>query len=77
MQAAALKASGLVVYIKRDVDYLIKRIAGDSNRPNLNASKSFMEIMERREPFYLKAAVRAPSRYPPPPAHTQHSTLIH
>jgi len=55
-KAAALKASGLVVYIRRDVEYLTKRIAGDSNRPDLDASKSFAEIMQRREPYYLKAA---------------------
>ena len=54
----ALKASGLVVYIKRDVDYLIGRIEGDTNRPDLSASQSFREIMERREPFYQQAAVR-------------------
>jgi shikimate kinase len=64
VQAAALKASGLVVYIKRDVDYLTRRIAGDTNRPDLNASKSFAEIMQRREPYYLKAAVRAPQPSP-------------
>eukprot|EP00242_Pyramimonas_sp_CCMP2087_P006517 CAMPEP_0198209992 /NCGR_PEP_ID=MMETSP1445-20131203/18139_1 /TAXON_ID=36898 /ORGANISM="Pyramimonas sp., Strain CCMP2087" /LENGTH=260 /DNA_ID=CAMNT_0043883921 /DNA_START=128 /DNA_END=907 /DNA_ORIENTATION=- len=52
----ALRATGVVVYIKRDVEYLIHRTAGDSNRPDLSASQSFCEIMERREPFYQQAA---------------------
>jgi len=52
----ALRAAGLVVYIQRDVDYLISRIEGDSNRPDLSASQSFREIMDRREPFYQQAA---------------------
>ena len=53
----ALKAKGgVIVFLDRDVDYLIERIAGDSNRPDLNASKSFREIMERRLPWYKKAA---------------------
>ena len=64
MQAAALKATGLVVYIKRDIGYLMENIAGDSNRPDLDAKKSFAEIMERREPYYLKAAVRPPALTP-------------
>lgn len=55
-KAGALKSSGLVVYIKRDVEYLAGRIAGDSNRPDLSATQSFVEIMERREPFYIQAA---------------------
>jgi shikimate kinase len=57
-QVDALRATGVVVYIKRDVEYLIHRTAGDSNRPDLSASQSFREIMERREPFYQQAAVR-------------------
>ena len=71
VQAAALKASGLVVYIRRDVEYLTKRIAGDSNRPDLDASKSFAEIMQRREPYYLKAAVSAP--HPPGAVRQRHA----
>lgn len=55
-KANALRETGLVVYIKRDVDYLAGRIAGDGNRPDLSATNSFKEIMERREPFYMQAA---------------------
>jgi len=52
----ALKENGIVVYISRDVEYLIGRIEGDSNRPSLSATTSFKEIMDRREKWYRQAA---------------------
>ena len=52
----ALKAHGLVVYLQRDTDYLLKKIKGDSNRPALSETASFKEIMERRDPWYREAA---------------------
>ncbi len=55
-KVAALKRHGLVVYLQRDVDYLLERIAGDSNRPSLSDSASFREIMKRRDPWYREAA---------------------
>lgn len=55
-KVAELKRHGLVVYLQRDVDYLLDRIAGDSNRPSLSESASFREIMARRDPWYRQAA---------------------
>ena len=60
----ALKQNGFVVYVRRPVEYLEHRIrqkeekAGGSNsqRPQLSASKSFQSIMDRRGPWYEKAA---------------------
>ena len=51
-----LRANGIVIYLRRDPEYLAGRIAGDGNRPDLSESKSFLEIMERREPWYCEAA---------------------
>jgi shikimate kinase len=51
-----LRADGIVVYLKRDHRFLADKVAGDPNRPDLSASKSFLEIMERREPWYTEAA---------------------
>ena len=42
---------GAVVYLKRDVAYLVNRTTGDTNRPELSDQSSFLEIMERREPW--------------------------
>jgi len=55
-KASALRRSGLLVYIKRDVEYLIGRVEGDANRPDLSATNSFRDIMQRREPLYMQAA---------------------
>jgi len=52
----ALKETAMIVFIKRDVDYLASKIAGDANRPSLSATNSFKEIMERRGPWYERAA---------------------
>jgi len=51
-----LRADGLVVYLQRDHQFLADKIAGDANRPDLSETKSFLEIMERREPWYIRAA---------------------
>lgn len=56
-KVAALKANGgIIVFLDREIDYLVSRIEGDSNRPDLSASKSFREVMERRLPWYRRAA---------------------
>ena len=59
----ALKRNGLVVYVRRPVAYLEERIrrkerklGGNSQRPQLSASKSFRAIMKRRGPWYEQAA---------------------
>ena len=54
----ALRRHGEIVYLYRDFDYLAERIAGDPNRPNLSDSDSFVEIMQRRDPWYRAAADR-------------------
>lgn len=55
-KVAALRKTGLVIYLRRDVDYLASRIAGDRNRPDLSNTRSFHEIMARREPWYKEAS---------------------
>ena len=52
----ALRQNSLIVYLQRDTDYLLERIAGDSNRPSLSETASFKKIMERRDPWYREAA---------------------
>ena len=52
----ALRSYGLIVYLQRDIEYLLQRIQGDSNRPALSANKSFTEIMNRRDPWYREAS---------------------
>ena len=58
-QVDALKragSGGKVVFLKRDIKYLLNRINGDTNRPSLSDQSTFQEIMERREPWYHAAA---------------------
>ena len=55
-KVAALRHHGTVIYLQRDVEYLLERIAGDANRPDLAANRSFAQIMERRDPWYRQAA---------------------
>lgn len=52
----ALRRNALVVYLARDVDYLIARIGDDPDRPDLSAIEGFREIMARRDPWYRAAA---------------------
>lgn len=52
----ALRRHGLIVYLYRDLDYLVRRTAGDENRPSLSDQSSFREIMARRDPWYREAA---------------------
>jgi shikimate kinase len=51
-----LRENGLVVYLRRDSDYLYQRTSGDPNRPPLSGKKSFREIMKLRHPWYREAA---------------------
>ena len=53
---AAIRRHGLVVYLRREPQYLAERIAGDTDRPDLSATQSFYELMERRDPWYREAA---------------------
>ncbi len=52
----AIRRHGLVVYLHRDPEYLVERIAGDPNRPALSDEHSFLELMARRDPWYRDAA---------------------
>ncbi len=52
----ALRRNACVIYLERDVDYLIDRISGDASRPALSETASFREIMARRDPWYRQAA---------------------
>lgn len=54
----ALRRHGRVIYLRRDPHYLAGRVANDPNRPALSDQQSFLEIMARREPWYLRAAHR-------------------
>lgn len=54
VQVDALKGAGLggkVVFVKRDVAYLLNRTRDDTNRPALSDQSTFGEIMERRAPW--------------------------
>jgi len=52
----ALRRNSLILYLRRDVDYLMSRIENDPDRPALSKRRSFEELMERREPWYWQAA---------------------
>ena len=52
----ALKRHGLVVYLKRDIEYLVSRIDDDPNRPTLSTRESFRDLMARRVSWYEGAA---------------------
>jgi shikimate kinase len=54
----ALRRHGLVVYLRRDVPYLRRRIEDDPDRPALSSRDSFEVLMARREPWYRRAAHR-------------------
>lgn len=54
----ALREHAEVIYLQRDVEYLLARIADDANRPSLSDSESFVDIMQRRDAWYRQAAHR-------------------
>ena len=53
-----LKRNGLgkIVYLRRDVEYLVTRTSGDRNRPSLSDVRSFEQVMGARLPWYERAA---------------------
>lgn len=57
---AALRENGRVVWLKASVETIAKRIQGDTQRPSLTGSKSFIdeiqEVLESRLPLYEKAS---------------------
>jgi len=60
LRGAVVGATGarenVLVYLRRDVGYLINRTSGDRNRPRLSDDVSFAKLMERRAPWYFRAA---------------------
>ena len=56
-KVAALRQTGLIVYLQRDVEELVSKAeTGDLQRPPLSDTAAFRDIMKQREPWYLKAA---------------------
>lgn len=53
-KAALLKQSAHVIYIRRDMDWLIGRVSEDSNRPDLGGD--YQRLLERRLPWYESVA---------------------
>lgn len=56
----ALRSTGHVVWLKASVDTIARRIEGDTQRPSLTGTKSFVdevaEVLAVRIPLYTKAA---------------------
>ncbi len=52
----ALRKHSRVVYLARDVDYLVSRVGSDPDRPSLSDQHDFKTIMARRDPWYREAA---------------------
>jgi shikimate kinase len=56
----ALRANGIVIWLKASVDTIVSRIQGGTERPSLTGGKSFTEevaeVLERRIPEYQSAA---------------------
>lgn len=55
----AMKQRGIAVYLKADVDELLKRTAHDKSRPLLqtdNPGEKLTALMKEREPWYLEVA---------------------
>lgn len=54
-----MKQRGIVVYLKADVNELLRRTAHDKNRPLLqtgNPKQKLTDLIEEREPWYLEVA---------------------
>ncbi len=56
----ALRANGLLIWLKASVETIVSRIQGDTQRPSLTGAKSFTEevteVLQRRTPKYHSAA---------------------
>lgn len=51
-----LKAGGKVIWLRGDIHRLAAKVKDDQERPSLDAVRSAEELMQRRLPFYQKAA---------------------
>lgn len=47
---------GPVVWLQGDVERLAAKVSADPDRPSLHANRTAIEIMQRREPWYDRAA---------------------
>jgi shikimate kinase len=52
----ALRRHGRLVYLERTPEYLERRATASPERPALATSETFREIIERRDPWYRRAA---------------------
>ncbi len=57
---AVLRQAGPVIWLTASVDTIVRRIAGDGQRPSLTGTKSFTEevaeVLARRTPLYQRLA---------------------
>lgn len=57
---AVLRAAGPVIWLRASTDTIVRRIAGDTQRPSLTGAKSFTdevaEVLARRAPLYQQLA---------------------
>ncbi|MEO5340665.1 MAG: shikimate kinase [Magnetococcus sp. MYC-9] len=53
---AVLKRNGFVVWLQGDLHRLLHKVQGDSSRPALGDPSALEQLMERRLPFYQRAA---------------------
>lgn len=51
-----LRDNGEVVFLCGDIERLANKVAGDPNRPELDASRAAADLMHARLPFYQAAA---------------------
>ncbi|MBF0426153.1 MAG: shikimate kinase [Magnetococcales bacterium] len=53
-----LRQKGQIVWLRGEIHRLLEKVQGDANRPALAARESLLEMMQRRLPFYERAADR-------------------
>jgi shikimate kinase len=51
-----LRKSGRIIWLKGDIKRLASKVKIDAQRPSLSETKSVEDVMNRRLPFYEKAA---------------------
>ena len=60
MAFASVLGAGTVVWLQASTATIVRRIAGDTQRPSLTGTKSFTdevaEVLERRTPLYGRIA---------------------
>lgn len=51
-----LKKHTFIIYVYRDIEWLLNKVSNDAQRPDLNQQKEYIEILNKRLPFYKKYA---------------------